>query len=45
MLKKHKPSAEEVDRLHQKYLEELRKLFEEHKAKYNVPEDSHLEFM
>ncbi|XP_052555320.1 2-acylglycerol O-acyltransferase 2 isoform X2 [Tympanuchus pallidicinctus] len=45
VLKKHKPSAEEVDRLHQKYLEELRKLFEEHKAKYNVPEDSHLEFM
>ncbi|EOA98052.1 2-acylglycerol O-acyltransferase 2, partial [Anas platyrhynchos] len=43
--KKYKPSEEEVDRVHQKYLEELCKLFEEHKAKYNVPEDSHLEFI
>ncbi|XP_065601847.1 2-acylglycerol O-acyltransferase 2 isoform X1 [Cyrtonyx montezumae] len=43
--KKHKPSEEEVDRVHQKYLEELNKLFEEHKAKYNVPENSHLKFI
>ncbi|NXK67662.1 MOGT2 acyltransferase, partial [Sylvietta virens] len=43
--KKDRPSEEEVDQVHQKYLNELSKLFEEHKAKYNVPEDSHLEFI
>ncbi|KFP27247.1 2-acylglycerol O-acyltransferase 2, partial [Colius striatus] len=43
--KKYKPSEEEVDRVHQKYLDELCKLFEEHKAKYNIPEDRHLEFI
>ncbi|KFW85520.1 2-acylglycerol O-acyltransferase 2, partial [Manacus vitellinus] len=43
--KKQKPSEEEVDRVHEKYLNELSKLFEEHKAQYNVPADSHLEFI
>ncbi|KFW09398.1 2-acylglycerol O-acyltransferase 2 [Fulmarus glacialis] len=43
--KKHRPSEEEVDQVHQKYLNELCKLFEEHKAKYNIPEDRHLEFI
>uniref|UniRef100_A0A674I032 Acyltransferase n=1 Tax=Terrapene triunguis TaxID=2587831 RepID=A0A674I032_9SAUR len=43
--KKHNPSQEEVDRLHQTYIEELCKLFEAHKTKYNVPEDRHLEFI
>ncbi|NXO79414.1 MOGT2 acyltransferase, partial [Sitta europaea] len=43
--KKHRPSEEEVDQVHQNYLNELSKLFEKHKAKYNVPEDSHLEFI
>nr|XP_009686627.1 PREDICTED: 2-acylglycerol O-acyltransferase 2 [Struthio camelus australis] len=43
--KKHNPSEEDVDQVHQKYLGELSKLFEEHKAKYNVPEDRHLEFI
>ncbi|NXN88359.1 MOGT2 acyltransferase, partial [Bombycilla garrulus] len=43
--RKDRPSEEEVDQVHQKYLNELSKLFEEHKAKYNVPEDSHLEFV
>ncbi|RMC12035.1 hypothetical protein DUI87_11168 [Hirundo rustica rustica] len=43
--KKHRPSEEEVDQVHQKYLNELSQLFEKHKAKYNVPEDSHLEFI
>lgn len=38
------PSGEEVDRLHQHYIKELCKLFEEHKRKFNVPEDQHLEF-
>ncbi|XP_071429431.1 2-acylglycerol O-acyltransferase 2 [Pithys albifrons albifrons] len=43
--KKHKPSEQEVNEVHEKYLNELSKLFEEHKAKYNVPQDSHLEFI
>ncbi|XP_071617754.1 2-acylglycerol O-acyltransferase 2 [Heliangelus exortis] len=43
--KKFRPSTEEVDRVHQKYLSELSKLFEEHKGKYNIPEDRHLEFI
>lgn len=43
--KKYKPSDEEVDQIHQKYLKELSELFEKHKAKYNVPEDCHLEFV
>ncbi|NXN95534.1 MOGT2 acyltransferase, partial [Rhinopomastus cyanomelas] len=43
--KKTKPSEEEVNQVHQKYLDELSRLFEEHKARYNVPEDSHLEFI
>ncbi|XP_026704829.1 2-acylglycerol O-acyltransferase 2 [Athene cunicularia] len=43
--RKHRPSNEEVDRVHQEYLKELSKLFEEHKAKYNIPEDRHLEFI
>ncbi|KAM4904537.1 2-acylglycerol O-acyltransferase 2 [Sylvia borin] len=43
--KKHKPSEEEVDQVHEKYLNELSNLFEKHKAKYNIPEDKHLEFI
>ncbi|KAI1242373.1 hypothetical protein IHE44_0005911 [Lamprotornis superbus] len=43
--KKYRPSEEEVDQVHQKYLNELSALFEKHKAKYNVPEDCHLEFL
>ncbi|NXW94330.1 MOGT2 acyltransferase, partial [Alopecoenas beccarii] len=43
--KKYRPSEEEVDKVHRKYLNELSKLFEEHKAKYNIPEDRHLEFI
>ncbi|KFQ62050.1 2-acylglycerol O-acyltransferase 2 [Pelecanus crispus] len=43
--RKHRPSEEEVDQVHQKYLNELCKLFEEQKAKYNIPEDRHLEFI
>ncbi|XP_039225612.1 2-acylglycerol O-acyltransferase 2-A-like [Crotalus tigris] len=43
--KKHNPSQDEVDDLHKRYLEGLSKLFEEHKLKYNVPEDTHLSFI
>ncbi|KAB0370984.1 hypothetical protein FD755_017393, partial [Muntiacus reevesi] len=38
------PSQEEVDRLHQRYMQELENLSEAHKLKYNVPRDQHLEF-
>lgn len=38
------PSEEEVDQLHQLYIQELCKLFEGHKHKFNVPADQHLEF-
>ncbi|XP_015683122.1 2-acylglycerol O-acyltransferase 2-A-like [Protobothrops mucrosquamatus] len=45
LVKKHNPSRDEVDELHKRYLEALCKLFEEHKLKYNVPEDTHLSFI
>ncbi|XP_036987411.2 2-acylglycerol O-acyltransferase 2 [Artibeus jamaicensis] len=38
------PSQEQVDELHRHYMDELCKLFEAHKLKYNVPTDQHLEF-
>lgn len=38
------PSEEEVNQLHQRYIKELCKLFEEHKLKFDVPADQHLEF-
>ncbi|NXI49861.1 MOGT2 acyltransferase, partial [Chloroceryle aenea] len=43
--RKLRPSEDDVDQVHQKYLKELSKLFEEHKAKYNIPEDRHLQFI
>ena len=36
------PTPEQLDHLHSAYIEELKKLFEEHKAKYNVPESTEL---
>ncbi|XP_015683120.1 2-acylglycerol O-acyltransferase 2-A-like [Protobothrops mucrosquamatus] len=45
LVKKHNPSQDEVDELHKRYQEALCKLFEEHKLKYNVPEDTHLSFV
>ncbi|XP_056592959.1 2-acylglycerol O-acyltransferase 2 [Triplophysa dalaica] len=42
--KKEKPTAEDLDNLHQIYTDELAQLFEEHKQNYGVPEDSHLMF-
>lgn len=38
------PTEEEVNRLHQHYMEELCSLFEAHKLKFNIPADQHLEF-
>ncbi|CAM9418010.1 unnamed protein product [Rangifer tarandus platyrhynchus] len=37
-------SQEEVDRLHQCYMQKLENLFEAHKLKYNISRDQHLEF-
>nr|WLQ25287.1 monoacylglycerol O-acyltransferase 2 [Ctenopharyngodon idella] len=42
--KNEKPTAEELDVFHQRYMDELIHLFEEHKGNYGVPEDTHLEF-
>ncbi|XP_072474046.1 2-acylglycerol O-acyltransferase 1 [Notamacropus eugenii] len=38
------PTPEQIDELHQTYLEELRKLFEEHKRKYGISEQESLIF-
>ncbi|XP_045414829.1 2-acylglycerol O-acyltransferase 1 isoform X4 [Lemur catta] len=38
------PTLEQIDELHQTYMEELRKLFEEHKGKYGIPEHKTLIF-
>ncbi|KAG9351754.1 hypothetical protein JZ751_023005 [Albula glossodonta] len=43
--KNEKPSDEELNELHERYMDELSKLFEEHKSKYGVPEDRHLSFV
>ncbi|CAD6195029.1 unnamed protein product [Caenorhabditis auriculariae] len=36
------PTPEQIDELHQKYIEALNDLFEQHKAKYGVAADVHL---
>ncbi|KAM4869600.1 2-acylglycerol O-acyltransferase 1 [Urocitellus parryii] len=38
------PTPEQIEELHQTYMEELRKLFEEHKGKYGIPEHETLIF-
>ncbi|KAL0994381.1 hypothetical protein UPYG_G00121480 [Umbra pygmaea] len=43
--KNEKPTQEELDDLHQFYMDELNQLFEEHKGKYGVPEHQHLSFV
>lgn len=40
-----KPSAEELNALHQHYMDELSSLFEEHKGNYGVDKDVHLNFV
>ncbi|KAK9395450.1 2-acylglycerol O-acyltransferase 2-B-like [Crotalus adamanteus] len=35
-------SGEAIDELHERYLEKWTQLFEEHKAKYGLPQDKHL---
>ena len=36
------PTSEQLDDLHATYIERLKKLFEDHKSKYNVPESTEL---
>eukprot|EP00062_Callorhinchus_milii_P022365 gi/632980070/ref/XP_007906825.1/ PREDICTED: 2-acylglycerol O-acyltransferase 2-A-like [Callorhinchus milii] len=43
--KKESPTQEDIDTLHQKYMEELFRLFEDHKTKYNVTEEKQLTFI
>jgi len=43
--KKEKPSVEDLEVLHQLYMDELSKLFEEHKTNYGVDKDTHLTFI
>lgn len=38
------PTSEQIEELHQTYLEELGKLFNEHKGKYGIPEHETLVF-
>ena len=38
------PTSEQIEELHQTYMEELRKLFDEHKGKYGIPENETLIF-
>ncbi|XP_004701699.1 2-acylglycerol O-acyltransferase 1 [Echinops telfairi] len=38
------PTRQQIEELHQTYLEELSKLFEEHKGKYGIPEHQKLIF-
>lgn len=37
-------TPEEVDRLHEIYCNELKKLFDAYKEKYAIPKDAHLNF-
>ncbi|XP_069496159.1 2-acylglycerol O-acyltransferase 2 [Ambystoma mexicanum] len=39
------PTEKEIDHIHKIYMEELSKLFEEYKTRYNIPADKHLEFV
>ncbi|XP_068600697.1 2-acylglycerol O-acyltransferase 2 [Brachionichthys hirsutus] len=43
--RKEKPTAEELDALHQVYMDELSGLFEAHKGSYGVDKDTHLNFV
>lgn len=36
------PAPEQLDDLHATYIEKLKQLYEDHKAKYNVPESTEL---
>lgn len=39
------PSIEDIENLHQRYLEGLKDIFEEYKEKFGIDKDKHLEFI
>jgi len=39
------PSQEQIDELHDRYIDSLVKLFEDNKEKYGVPADTHINFI
>ncbi|XP_041865272.1 2-acylglycerol O-acyltransferase 2 [Melanotaenia boesemani] len=43
--KKERPTPEELDALHQLYMDELSNLFDEHKCNYGVDKDTYLNFV
>lgn len=43
--KNEKSTAEQLNALHQLYMDELSQLFEEHKGNYGVDKDVHLNFV
>lgn len=43
--KNPRPTTEELDALHQLYMEELSNLFDEHKTNYGVDKDVYLNFV
>lgn len=43
--KNEMPTAEELDALHQLYMEHLSNLFDEHKGNYGIDKDTHLNFV
>lgn len=45
MERNEKPTGEELDALHQLYMDELSNLFEEHKCNYGVDKDTYLSFV
>ena len=45
MPKDENPPRELVEKMHQKYMDELSLLFEEHKEKYGVKKETTLEFI
>lgn len=38
------PTSEDIERLHQTYLQSLTELFEQHKHRYGLDEQQHLTF-
>ena len=43
--KNEKPTVEQLDALHQRYMEELSDLFDKHKTDYGVDRDTYLNFV
>ena len=44
-MKTPNPTQEQINELHKKYIEGLTNLFEEHKTKYNVDKEQHINFI